>query len=272
MRSRFAAIALISVLWAVPSTGTAHAYTDMYVALGDSYSSGTGTRSYYNADCERSFFSYPQLLLEDWPRKPPKADGAILRNLTCGGAKTSTVLNSQIPSIPGNTSYVSITVGGNDANFSGVIRQCAKPWPTTCWGDIDNAQAFIRDVLPSRLGNVYSQIRQRAPWAHVMVVGYPRLFGPEECNGALRISDGEQRELNETADLLRDVTKWMTASSGGAFYFVDAIPQFRGHAICSDSEWLNGISSPTGESFHPNRDGHRRGYLPLLTWTIAATG
>jgi lysophospholipase L1-like esterase len=272
MHRRFAAIAVTAILGTCSSAGSASAYTDMYVALGDSYASGTGTRSYYNDDCERSLFAYPQLLLEDWPRKPPKADGTVLRNLTCGGAKTSTVLNSQVPWIPGNTSYVSITIGGNDANFSGVIGQCAKPWPTTCWGDIDEAQEFIREVLPARLGNVYREIRERAPWAHVIAVGYPRLFGPEECNGAGAISEGEQRELNETADLLRNVTKWMAAASGSAFYFVDAIPAFRGHAICSDSEWLNGVSNPKGESFHPNRDGHRRGYLPLMRWTIAATG
>jgi len=271
MRRRIAVVAAFWTL-AIPAA-SAQAYLDTYVALGDSYSSGTGTRSYFNESCERSLFAYPQLLHGNWPRKPPKADGAILRNLTCGGAKTSTVLNNQVPQIPGNASYVSISVGGNDANFSSVVKQCAKPWPTTCWGDIDNAQAFIRNTLPGRLGNVYRQIRQRAPWAHVLVVGYPRLFGPKQCNGAARISEGEQQELNETADILRDVTAWMTASSGNAFYFVDAIPRFRGHAICSgDNEWLNGVSNPVGESFHPNRNGHRHGYFPLLSWTIAATG
>ena len=271
MRTRL--VALVVGISATLSTGTAFAYTDTYVALGDSYSSGTGTRSYYNADCERSSYAYPSLLARDWPRKPPKSDGAFFKNYTCGGATTSDVLSDQTPLIPYNTSYVTITVGGNDTGFSDVIKQCAKPWPTTCWGDIDEAQEFIREDLPARLSTVYREIRARAAMAHVIVLGYPHLFGPQECNGALRTSEGEQEELNETADLLRDVTRTMTTAAGAAFYFVDAIPLFEGHEICSgDDEWLNGISDPVGESFHPNRDGHLYGYQALVRWRIGAIG
>src|SRR4051812_3105794 len=35
-----------------------------YVALGDSYSSGTGTRTFYEASCQRSVYAYPYLLHE----------------------------------------------------------------------------------------------------------------------------------------------------------------------------------------------------------------
>ena len=38
---------------------------------------------------------------------------------------------------------------------------------------------------------------------------------------------------------------------------------FVGHAVCDTTEWLNGLSSPTSESYHPNRTGHASGYLPL---------
>jgi hypothetical protein len=26
--------------------------------------------------------------------------------------------------------------------------------------------------------------------------------------------------------------------------------------VCDNVEWLNGLSNPTTESYHPNRDGH----------------
>jgi lysophospholipase L1-like esterase len=273
MRVRTRLVALFVGIGAtLPCAGAAYGYSDTYVALGDSYSSGTGTRSYFNEECERSSYSYPSLLARDWPRKPPKASGALTWNFTCGGATTSDVLGDQVPLIPYNTSYVTITIGGNDAGFGDVIKQCAKPWPTTCWGDIEEAQEFIREDLPARLSTVYRGIRQRATMAHVIVVGYPHLFGPQECNGAARISEGEQEELNETADVLRDTTRTMTAAAGAAFYFADAIPQFSGHAVCSGDEWLNGVSNPVGESFHPNRDGHLQGYLPLVRSAIVATG
>jgi hypothetical protein len=52
--------------------------------------------------------------------------------------------------------------------------------------------------------------------------------------------------------------------AGTNFRFKDAIPPFVGHAVCSSTEWLNGLSNPIGESYHPNRTGHRSGYAPLV--------
>jgi hypothetical protein len=132
--------------------------------------------------------------------------------------------------------------------------------------------AGARLALPGRLQNLYATIRRRAPFAQVIVMGYPRLFGPQECNGAARISTGEQKRLNQTADLLHDVELWETAASGPAFHFVDPRPNFVGHAICSGSkEWLNGLSNPTGESFHPNRNG-QYAYFQILLWDMVAGG
>lgn len=34
--------------------------------------------------------------------------------------------------------------------------------------------------------------------------------------------------------------------------------------MCDNPEWLNGLSNPIGESFHPNRLGHQSGYAPLV--------
>ena len=38
-----------------------------------------------------------------------------------------------------------------------------------------------------------------------------------------------------------------------------------GHAVCSSTEWLNGLSNPIGESYHPNRTGHASGYTPVVS-------
>ena len=37
---------------------------------------------------------------------------------------------------------------------------------------------------------------------------------------------------------------------------------FVGHAVCDDVEWLNGLSNPVGESYHPNVAGHSRRSAP----------
>jgi hypothetical protein len=44
-----------------------------------------------------------------------------------------------------------------------------------------------------------------------------------------------------------------------AFKFVDPRTAFSRHEICSSSEWLNGLSNPVSESYHPNVSG-QQGY------------
>jgi lysophospholipase L1-like esterase len=275
MRRRIVALTVLAALSVAGYAGSAQA-DDNYIALGDSYSSGVGTRAYYNETCKRSYWAYPHLLAATWPHPAdpprPKATGVTLHNHTCGGATVADVTSKQLQYVPADATYVTISVGGNDAGFGDVIKQCAKPEPFTCGGDIDKAQDYIRNTLPNRLYNLFTAIRRRAPFAHVIVVGYPRLFGPQECNGAARISIGEQKRLNRTADMLRDVDLWEATAAGRAFYYLDPRMAFIGHAICSGSnEWLNGLSNPTSESFHPNRNG-QHAYFQLIYWNMAVNG
>jgi len=251
-------IAIGSVLAGAPAAYAAPAYT----ALGDSYSSGVGTRSYISdgTSCQRSQYAYPVL---DAARL-----GATLTFAACSGARVADVQNNQLGSLNGTTRYVTVSVGGNDAGFSSVITQCAKPWPYTCWGDIDNAQNIIRNTLPGRLNTLYTAIRGRAPNARVVVVGYPRLFNGEECNLASRISPGEQSALNQTADLLATTIAGRAAAYG--FGFVDARGPYSGHAVCDDVEWVNGLSDPISESYHPNRLGQSSGYAPYVEAALRA--
>lgn len=248
------ALPLLAVLSFVLVAPPAHAAAPAYTALGDSYASGTGTREYYDSSsCQRSPHAYPVL---DAARL-----GATLTFAACAGAKIPDVLTKQLGSLNASTRYVTVSVGGNDTGWSSVVVQCAKPWPYTCWGDIDRAEAYIRTTLPGNLDQLYARIRALAPNARVVVVGYPRLFNGEECNAIARISPGEQAELNAAADLLATTIKARAGAAG--FGFVDARGPFAGHAVCDDVEWINGTSLPIGESYHPNRSGHT-GYASLV--------
>lgn len=253
---RFIAAAFVAALLSLG--GAAVAAADDYVALGDSYSSGTGTRTYFHAGCQRSVYAYPSLV-----------DAAIPEtNLTfvaCSGAETSDVLASQVSSLNSGTDWVTITIGGNDAGFADVITECALPgWFSDCPGALDDAEEFIENTLPERLDDVYDAIDVKAPNATAIVLSYPRLFMGIDCNAGTFFSGSELTRLNEMADLLRDVTEERVEAAGAGFEFADAIPPFIGHAVCSSEEWLNGLSSPIGESFHPNTDGHSDGYAPLV--------
>lgn len=245
--ARLVVAGALGAVAALVGVSPAHAAVP-YTALGDSYTSGVGTRTYYDdgTSCYRSPYAYPVI--------DARRLGATLTFAACSGARTYDVRDRQLGSLNTGTRYVTVQVGGNDAGFSSVISQCAKPWPYTCWNEIDAAKSFIRNTLPGRLNDLYSRIRNKAPNARVVVLGYPRLFNGEECNAVSRISPGEQAELNRTADLLSTTIQGRAQAAG--FIYVDPRPAFIGHAVCDDVEWINGASWPVNESYHPNRSGH----------------
>jgi len=237
-------------------TGTANAAGGDYVALGDSYASGVGTRTYISdsGSCYRSTYAYPYI---DAGRI-----GANLNFQACSGAKVADVSNNQLGPLTSAIEFVTVQVGGNDAGFSNVITECAKPWwAANCDAAIDNAQNIIKNTLPARLDGLYNTIRSRAPYARVTVVGYPRLFNGEDCNAGTWFSPAEETRLNQTADLLNSVTSGRAGAH--AFDFVNPTSSFVGHAVCDDVEWINGLSNPLMESYHPNRSG-QVGYANLV--------
>lgn len=235
----------------------AHAATPTYVALGDSFAAGTGTRSYVSdgTSCQRSIYAYPSLLAS--------SRGYSLSLRACSGARVADVAGTQLSALTASTTYVSVTVGGNDAGFTDVLTQCALPaWMSDCFGRVNSADNLIRTQLPARLAGLYAQIRQQAPQARVTVVGYPRLFNGTDCNALTWFSAAEMSRLNASADLLNTISRQQAQDAG--FSFADPTDRFLGHAVCDRSEWINGLSLPVSESFHPNRNGHASGYLPAV--------
>ncbi|KRB78352.1 hypothetical protein ASE01_03480 [Nocardioides sp. Root190] len=248
---------LAAVLVALVGVPPAQAAAPSYVALGDSYSSGVGTRSYLadGTSCQRSNYAFPKLVATQ------KAYALTFK--ACSGATTGTVTSGQLSALGTGTDYVTISVGGNDAGFTSVLTECAQPgWMSNCDGRIDTARSFIANTLPARLNTLFASIKSRAPNAVVVVVGYPRLFMGEDCNAATFFSPAEETRLNSTADLLN--SKLASAASAKGFKWANPTSRFVGHAVCDDVEWLNGFSSPVSESYHPNRLGHSSGYKSLV--------
>jgi lysophospholipase L1-like esterase len=229
------------------SPTVAHA-APSYVALGDSYASGVGTRSYLpdSGACQRSTKSYPYV---DAARI-----GATLTSVACSGARVADVTANQLGPLNAGVNFVTLQVGGNDAGFSSVITECAKPaWLGNCDGAINTAQATINNTIPGRLTTLYATVRSRATTAKVVVVGYPRLFNGTDCNAGTFFSAAEMTRLNQTADLLNGK---ISAAAGAAGYaFVNPTSAFIGHAVCGSPEWINGLSNPISESYHPNVTG-----------------
>jgi len=260
MRSRqpvFAGVAgLLAGLLCVLVNAPAHAGDPEYVALGDSYASGLGTREYYarSGDCKRSPHAYPV------------ANAARLRaSLTFRACADATVadVGDQLSALDRTTRFVSVQVGGNDAGFKRVLIECAKPaWAQDCRGVVAEARTIINQRLPGRLARLYGRIDRRSPSAAVVVVGYPRIFADEDCNAGTWFSRADRQLLNDTADILN--RRIAASASGAGFSYVNPTRAFLGHALCASPEWINGLSSPVSESYHPNRAG-QDAYADLVT-------
>jgi hypothetical protein len=210
------------------------------VALGDSYASGEGSATYYEkGPCFRSYGAYAYRVAFD--------DGFDITGFeACAGATTSSVLNDQLGALSSATGIVTLTVGGNDADFVGVLGRCifVKSW---CENQLRKERGVIRDQLPGRLDALYGAIRADAPHAKVIVVGYPYVFGPCARGGGVSL-------LRPATDLLDNTIR--AAARRARVYFVDTRSAFVGHSSCDSDPWINhaSLSSPW-QSYHPNPDG-----------------
>ena len=73
------------------------------------------------------------------------------------------------------------------------------------------------------------------------------------------LSETKRAAINQSSDVLASVTSGRAAAFG--FTYIDARNTFRGHEICaSGARWINSVTCPVDESYHPNATGQRGGY------------
>lgn len=228
------------------------AYADNYVALGDSYAAGTGSGgTTLNASCLRTSNAYPYQIALSRPN-------TNLTFVACGGATTTDLMNSQISSVTSSTNVVTVEIGGNDIGFANLILACTLG---NCVSQLSSTNSSIPSTLSPKLQTVYSAIKARAPLAKTIVVGYPDPAGPRTCLRALGISSSEATGIHQVAATLGNTIK-ATATTYG-FSYVDAIPAFTGHDVCSSSPWINGMTF-SASAYHPNKNGQILGYKPIV--------
>jgi lysophospholipase L1-like esterase len=246
------------VLALTAGTQSAYAAAVNYVALGDSYSSGVGAGSYIDSsdDCMRSTNAYSQL----WANAHSPASYV---SVACSGAKTTDVSANQLGPLSSATTLVSITIGGNDVDFSGVMEDCVLYSTDTCVSEVNGAETEAQTQLPGELDTVYNNISAHAPNARVVVLSYPRFYDDKwYCVG---LSSTDRNKINEGADVLDGVIS--AAASRHGFAFADVRSAFgSGHEICDSGSWLHSVDwDDIDQSYHPTADGQSGGYLPVFT-------
>lgn len=242
---------LLALTLAAPTTAGATSLD--YAALGDSHAAGTGAGDYImdSGECLRSPNSYASLVAAD--------RGADLVFRACSGATTADIA-AQAAVLDAGTDLVTVQVGGNDAGFAPTLVACKLGDDAQCDQAVTSAIGFMQTQLGGKLDAAYREIKDRAPNARVVVVGYPRLFETGGCTGEM--NEHKRSWLNTAADYLNENTRNRAVTAG--FAFVDVRSGFTGHGVCGADVWVNGLRSPLVESYHPNRDGQLRGYYREL--------
>ena len=258
----------------------------LYVAMGDSYASGEGAPPFdpttdRGADsCHRSRKAGALQFAANPGRGQPSLKN---RFVACSGARTADMASSFKTETPQYTvlgqdvTLASVSIGGNDVGFADILATCIATFELDGQSCRNSAQPAARsklaalDTRDERTGltplqTVYKRIQlNMAPGGHLLVVGYPRLFGtghgkhPRGCEG---VNTTDAKWINS---LLADGNAVIrrNAEAVGAKY-VDLAGPFSGHGLCdTQTNWINGvrftkthgIGIVSKESFHPNAQG-----------------
>src|SRR5205085_12471341 len=129
------------------------------------------------------------------------------------------------------------------------LSACGNPFDD-CDAAVDTAEQKASTELPPKLAATYDAVRAKAPNATIVVVGYPRIFRPNQsCNTFFSVNDVTR--LNEAADLLDQLIRVEAHAKDLAY--IGAIPAFIGHGACDSVEWINGLGTTNsgGNSYHP---------------------
>lgn len=256
-----AAAAALLVPLAPLASAAPPSYT--YDAIGDSYAAGSGAPE---------GAAYPEVL--DGRMRISLEDFVAVPGARAGESGNSVI--TQLGALDEDTELVTLTIGGNDIPWTATVRGCLTSADDVCLTAISNTEGIITTSLPDILDDAYTQVRDAAPNAHVVVTGYAHLFSPEFGDYAVAeapawvMSVVEQEAANDAADLLNAVIAERADEHG--FEFVDVTKRFDGHGVNSSAPFLNPLSfADLGGSFHPNAKGYRA-YAAALTAAINPRG
>ena len=243
-----------------------------YVALGSSFAAGAGIPPLATdrpARCGASQLSYPRLLAADL--------GLSLTDASCGGATPAHLLGAwdelpaQIDAVTPDTRLVTITIGGNDLNYMGVLfaaschagsaqgtmaERIRDPETGQC-RPVPVPDAAAVQTLADNLAAILLAVRERAPMARVVLVQYLALVNETDCPAAPLDPEHAAAARALAASLAQASSR--AAERAGA----EVLPMDRlslGHTACDSEPWARGLDEgfdpAFGAPWHPAPEGH----------------
>ncbi|MEU9554138.1 SGNH/GDSL hydrolase family protein [Streptomyces fumanus] len=260
----------------------AHASTPLdYVALGDSYSAGSGVLpvDLSNLLCLRSTANYPHVIAA--------RTGARLNDVTCGAAQTKDFTEAQYPGVPpqtdalkADTDLVTLTIGGNDNNtFINAVTACGSAGLLTGGKGSpckDKHGSTFTDRIDTgtypALKAALREVRAKAPGARVAALGYPWITpatADPSCFVKLPLAAGDIPYLRDIQAHLNAAVKRAAEETGAVYVDFSAVSE--GHDACADrgTRWIEPLLfSDSLVPVHPNALGERR----MAEHTMAVLG
>lgn len=264
------AVAASAPASAAPVTADSHLIqTSPYVALGDSYSSAAGVAPFVPgspATCSRSLLNYAHDIAA-------KTNPASFTDVTCSGAKTTNFYSSQadavapqLDAVTKDTRLVTMTIGGNDGNvFVKSFFGCSSISSSDVLGNPCQKKygsSFvdtIRNETYPHLVTALTRVKQKAPNATVVILGYPWILpatGDLACYPSMPISMGDVPWLNRQQETLNNVVSRAARQTGAVF--VDMSFVSMGHDACQPAgrRWIEPAVGPVNAyPVHPNATG-----------------
>lgn len=257
--------------------------------LGDSYSAGNGAGAYYgDKEAYRSHNNWAHKYVE-WLNS--QGTPTVLTNLAHSGNVTNDLTKSrgQIDEMSEDTNLVMFTIGGNDVNFSDIVKECftlglrdAK----TCKEKVADANTKLESVKSNTLTILQKIDNKLKNDAQVILVGYPRLATNRNYildNSGVRYDAGAGvHSLSDASMEIQStlVQEWNKSHPSLKVTYIDGvINTFDGHEPDpspkhrNPQRWINEFletegkikdngqiesesSSDTNEFYHPNITGH----------------
>ncbi|MCZ2263959.1 MULTISPECIES: SGNH/GDSL hydrolase family protein [unclassified Isoptericola] len=264
-----AAVGIVATVGLVATAAPAGAAPDplRYVALGDSYSAGSGILP-PDPDaplaCLRTTLNYPHFVADRL--------GADLVDVTCGAAQTADLTERQYPrvapqldAVTEDADLVTLTIGGNDnSTFIGALLACGSAGALTAgrgnpcertYGDRFTSQ--VEESTYPAVRKALEDIMARAPHAEVAILGYPWIV-PEEkgCFAKLPVAAGDVPYLRDLQATLNGVIERAADETGATF--VDLAERSEGRDACAPAgeRWVEPLLFGTNVvPVHPNARG-----------------
>jgi lysophospholipase L1-like esterase len=232
-----------------------------YVALGDSFTAAPFVPITDVAHgCYRSSNNYPRQLasllhIED------------LKDRSCSGATTAALstrqptrdgmaVPPQVDALSVRTDLVTVGIGANNHGlYARMATVCRRSNQICRLHDRRQLLGAIVDQVRPALVPALHLIRERAPRARVLLVGYPRLLPSRGgCDRLPRMRGQDRATFRDISLRLRDAMRDAAREAG--VEFVDFYAVSSGHDICSRHPWVQGrVGNRRGAGMHPLAPG-----------------